>query len=97
DALLRQRQEVQLPRLPRLREHDVRDGLVRHLRRQAEQPAAELDVGHGLDVEYEHVDHDVTGARISTAIATMSPASSLNERYPSPTPSLRHMSWPRSE
>ena len=102
DALLRRRQEIALSKRALLREHRLRDGRVVEAVEIVEPPA-ELDVGHGLDVECEHV-HGFSGggpapgtARISTATATMRPASSLSVRWPSPTPSFLHKARPRSE
>ena len=50
-----------LARLPLLREHRLRDARVVEVVKTV-QPAAELDVRHGLDIEYQRV-HDLSAVR----------------------------------
>src|SRR3954454_3514283 len=94
-TLLMRRQHVTVSHLPLLERHHVGDRRVVETVEVVES-AAELDVGYGLDVERERVHWPPRAAalaavpfsaRMSTATAITSPASSLSVRCPSPTPS----------
>src|SRR6185436_12683715 len=86
------RQEFAAIVLSLQREHRLRDfGVIEALK--VVEHAAECHVRHRLDVE----DEDVHEALMSTATATISPASSVRVTCPSPTPSWRRTRSPRSE
>ena len=91
--MLNEREEIRLPGLTLLEEHDSRHGLVVEVFYRMET-AAEIRVGHGLDIEYERTQ---LSALMSTATATTRPASSVNVRWPSPIPSFVRMASPRLE
>src|SRR5690606_10375002 len=69
DPMLRQRQKFRGPRLLLLEEHDTGDVRVTDIVGKVVEPAAELDVGHGLDVEDERAHAAPPALRSSTATA----------------------------
>src|SRR5215469_12111571 len=91
-VLLLGRQEIATRDLPPQRVHRLRDLRIGESTEPVEPPA-EVDVGYGLDIEYQRA-HT---ALISTATATTRPRSSVSVTCPSPMPSERRTRSPRSE
>ena len=61
-------------------------------------PSARADdyqLGHGLDIEHQSI--HAAGRRMSTATATIKPASSVSVTCPSPMPSSSRTLAPRAE